>query len=153
MIFIKGNVPSLKNSKIATKRGLFMSKTCRKYLQKIGIKKYSGAKKTVLEYTNTNRPNLFKMAVGRYFDGVVYPCVIGFHFVRDTKRKFDFHNAVQIIADLLVAHDYIEDDDMAHFIPIPFRKGDGWYSAKKGEGWYSVNKEKPGVYIKIMEGL
>lgn len=69
-----------------------------------------------------------------------YPIKIGFHFVRQTKHRFDFHNAVQIIADLMVAHDFIEDDDMDCFIPVPL---------KKNGRWYSYDKENPGVYIKI----
>jgi hypothetical protein len=47
---------------------------------------------------------------------------------------------VQIIADLLVAHDFIKDDDMDHFIPMPFKV--------KGE-WYTYDKENPGVWIKV----
>jgi hypothetical protein len=66
--------------------------------------------------------------------------IISFHFVRATKHKFDFHNMVQIIADLLVAHDFIKDDDMDHFIPMPFKV--------KGE-WYTYDKENPGVWIKV----
>lgn len=65
---------------------------------------------------------------------------MGFHFVRGTKHKFDFHNAVQIVADLLVAHDFIEDDNMDCFIPIPYKINDNWFS---------YDKENPGVYIKI----
>lgn len=69
-----------------------------------------------------------------------YPLKIGFHFIRNSKRKFDFHNAVQIVADLLVAHDFIEDDNMDYFIPMPLKY--------KGQ-WYSIDKENPGVIIKI----
>jgi len=68
------------------------------------------------------------------------PYVVQFHFVRGSRHKFDFHNAVQIIADLMVAHDFISDDDMDCFIPVPFLR-------KKQ--WYSYNKTKPGVYVKI----
>jgi len=145
MIFIPGNVPSLKNSKTMTTIGkgkdkrniLLPSKTVKQYLQNLGIKKYSG--KEVFGYST--RPNFFKMGVGNYFDNIEYPSVIGFHFVRDSKRKFDFQNAVHIVADLLVAHGYIEDDNMDFFIPFPMIV-DG--------SWYSVDKGMPGVYLKIM---
>lgn len=133
--FIPGNIPSLKNSKIKTSRGIFPSKTVKKYLQEIGIVRYSVSKKIVEEYKT--KPNIFKQS----FTDWTKPnkcIVIGFHFVRKSKHKFDFHNAVQIIADLLVAHDLIEDDNMDWFIPVPVKL--------KGK-WYSYNKDNPGVFI------
>ncbi len=144
MIFIPFNVPSLKNSeKPVTLPGkdyttLVPSDAVRKYLQKIGVKKYSA--KGVEDYAT--RPNLFRASVGDYFEGVKLPVRIKFYFVRDTKRKFDFHNAVHIIADLLVAHGFIEDDNMDCFIPLPMRSGGAWYS---------VDKHNPGVYLKKIE--
>ena len=144
MIFIPGNVPSLKNSKIATTIGkginkrviLLPSKTVKNYFQAMGIKKYSP--KGVEEYVT--RPNVFRLQAESYFYACPKPAIVGFHFVRDSRRKFDFHNAVQIIADLLVAHSCIEDDNMDYFIPVPMRI-DG--------NWYSVDKEKPGCWLKI----
>ena len=137
MIFIPHNVPSLKNSKIATTHGVFHSKTCRRYLQKIGVKKYG---KTVEDYRT--RENLFRKSVGNYFDNREYPIAVGFHFVRDSRRKFDFHNAVQILADLLVAHGFIVDDDMDHFLPCPLYKD---------RMWYSIDKQNPGVWLEIKD--
>lgn len=60
--------------------------------------------------------------------------------MRATRHKFDFHNAVQIVADLLVSHGYIEDDNMDYFIPMPYKDDDKWYT---------YDKENPGVFIKI----
>ena len=40
-----------------------------------------------------------------------YPIIIGYHHVRKSKRLFDFSNSVEIIQDLLTAHNFIEDDD------------------------------------------
>ena len=139
MIFIPGNVPSSKNSKVSTSKGIFHSKTVRKYLQYIGVKGYSVTKKTVDEYKT--RQNVFKNSVSDYFDGVdVFPVMICFHFVRDSKRKADFHNLVQIVSDLLVAHDFIPDDNMDYFLPFPMMVNGNWWS---------VNKENPGVFISI----
>ena len=143
MIFIPGNVPSLKNKKI---NGKFLPVTVRKYLQFVGIAKYNcnhtkKKPKIVEEYKDILRVNLFRKSVGTYFDDVDFPVKLGFHFVRNSKRKFDFHNAVQIIADLLTAHDFIPDDDMTCFLPFPMQK--------TGE-WYSIDKHNPGVYIKIL---
>ena len=146
MIFIPNNVPSLKNSKTMTTIGkgknkrpiLLPSKTVKKYLQTMGIKKYSGKK--VEDYAT--RPNLFRESIGDYFQGAQLPVKVKFFFVRDSKRKFDFHNAVQIIADLLVAHGFIEDDNMDCFIPFPMMS-DGEF--------YRVDKNKPGVFLKKMK--
>ena len=139
IVFIPENVPSSKNSKVITPKGLFMSKTVRRYLQKIGVKKYSVSQKTVENYKT--RPNLFAIAVKQMREDLKHramPVIVGFHFVRGSKRKFDFHNMCQVVADLLVAHDVIPDDDMTHFIPE---------AVKVGGKWYSVCKGKPGVYL------
>jgi hypothetical protein len=141
LIFVPNNIPSSKNSKIATSRGVFMSKTTKKFLAALGIQRFSPSKKEVKGYAK--KPNLFKELEPQFKEQLIDkepPYVIGFHFVRGTKHKFDFHNMVQIIADLMVAHDFIPDDDMDYFIPKPFKV--------KGN-WYSYNKENPGVYIKI----
>lgn len=141
MIFLPYNVPSLKNSKIKTSRGIFPSKSVVKYLRKLGIQKYSVSKKVVTEYKT--RDNIFRSILSKHKDEInkeSYPIKVGFYFIRDSKRKFDFHNAVQILADLMVAHDLIEDDDMDHFLPFPMEL-DGKY--------YHVDRENPGVYIKF----
>ena len=138
-IFIPFNVPSLKNSKVKTSKGVFMSKTCRNYLTSLNITSYSASRKEVVD--RKSKKNLFKEA----FKDWIVPdkqVVIGFHFVRDSKRMFDFNNANQILADLLVAHKLIFDDNMDWFIPQAYKK-DGKY--------YSYSKESPGVFIKILE--
>lgn len=159
MIFIPHNVPSLKNSKISTTVGkgknkrtvLLPSKTVKKYLQKIGVKKYrirltekQKAKGLVKVENYTTKLNLFRDSVGNYFKNSGSPVICKIHFVRDTKRKFDFHNGVQIIADLLTAHEFIPDDDMDCFIPVPMRLNGKWYS---------VDPKNPGVYLKKVEDL
>ena len=138
-IFIKGNVPSLKNSKVATSKGVFMSKTVRKYLQKLGVKSYSVSKKTVENYKT--RPNLFEIAVApmrEYLRDKKPPYVIGLHFIRGTQHKADWINLAQIVCDLLVAHGVIFDDDMDHLIPSPYIIL---------QRWYGYDKENPGVII------
>lgn len=138
-IFIKGNVPSLKNSKIKTSKGVFMSKTCRNYLTSLNIASYSASGKEVID--KRSKKNLFKEA----FKDWVVPdkqVVIGFHFVRDSKRMFDFNNANQILLDLLTAHKFIVDDNMDWIVPQAYKK-DGKY--------YSYSKESPGVYIKLIK--
>jgi hypothetical protein len=140
-IFIPFNTPSLKNSKVKTRRGIFASPTVTKYLRSLGIQSFSSREKEIKGYVSADRPNVFK----KLFEeaGWVKPegqVVIGFHFVRKSKHKFDFGNACQIVQDLMVAHDFIEDDNMNYLVPIPFQINDEWFS---------YDKENPGVYIRL----
>lgn len=141
MIWIEGNVPSSKNSKVKGKNGIFSSKTVKAYLSGLGIQSYSVRDKWVKGYKT--KPNLFEKLRPEFekaIEGKEYPLRVGFHLVRGTRHKCDFHNIVQIIADLMVAHNVIEDDNMDCFIPVPFKI--------KGK-YYTHDPERPGVYIKI----
>ena len=138
MIFLRGNVPSLKNSKV---KGIYHPKTVTQYLRSLNIQGYSARRKEVKEYVDPNRPNLFRQQVGDYFKDIEYPIVLGAHFVRNSERSFDFTNACHILHDLLTAHRYIEDDNMKYLIPAPF---------KINGNWYSIDKETPGVWLKIL---
>ena len=142
--FLPYNVPSLKNSKVVTPRGVFPSKTVRKYLQKLGIKKYSGSRRTVGTYKPKIRPNIFDIKLRDIRNIKTYPLIFGFHFVRETRHKFDFNNAIHIISDLLVAHRFIPDDSMDYFLPTPFMV-DG--------KWYSYDKKRSGVFIVVTDDI
>lgn len=143
LIWISGNVPSLKNSKVKTSRGIFSSKTVKKYLANLGIQRYSASRKEVIGYKT--KPNIFQEQIVPQIIGLLEnkepPFEIGFHFVRGTKHKFDFNNANQLIADLIVAHEVLEDDNMDYFIP---------FALKIDNKFYSVDKFNPGVWIKII---
>lgn len=152
MVFIPNNTPSLKNSKVKTSKGVFSSATVKKYLGLLGIQTYSSSKKTVKGYVS--RPNLFKGFTEELATSIKekgQPVLIGFHFVRDSKRAFDFGNATEIIFDLLTAHDIIEDDNVKFIFPsIMTIDGELPTSTNIREHrWYSVNKEEAGVYLKI----
>ena len=141
LIFIPGNVPSSKNSRINTKHGSFASKTVKTYLNSLGIQSYSSSKKLVKGYVN--KPNLIENLREDFLkqtSGKQLPLEIGFHFVRDSKRKFDFHNIVQVVLDLLTASDIIIDDNMDCVLP---------FALKIDNKFYSVDKEKSGVWIQI----
>ena len=119
-----------------------MSKTSKAYLNNLGIQSYSSSKKEVKGFAN--RPNLFEELRPQFeklTGGKENPLEIGFHFIRDSKRKFDFHNIVQIVLDLMTAHDYIEDDNMDCVLPYPL---------KLENKAYSIDKKNPGVWIKII---
>lgn len=47
-----------------------------------------------------------------------YPFVIRFKFFRKTKRKFDYINILQIVADAMVSSGWLPDDDANHFMPV-----------------------------------
>ena len=138
MIFINGNVPSLKNGKV---KGIFHPKTVTKYLRSLNIQGYSVSKGTVKGYRDPNKPNLFLEQVGDYFKDIEYPFVLGVHFIRDSRRKADFHNLCHILFDLLAAHHIIEDDNMTCIFPAPF---------KINGKWYSVNRKNPGAWLRIL---
>lgn len=142
LMFIPYNVPSLKNSKVKTSKGIFASKTVKKYLGLLGIQSYSASKKEVKGYVK--KENQFEKIRSEFetqLENKDKPYLVAFHFVRDSKRDFDFNNATQIVQDLLVAHDMLEDDCMRIMIPVPLMVNGLWYS---------INKENPGVYIKII---
>lgn len=143
MVFIKGSIPSSKNSKVATKTGVFHSNTVGKFLRDQGIQHYSVSKKQITYYKT--KPCLFPVKDLSQLLSVsrgIRPVKIGIHFVRQTKAKFDFHNICQIIFDLLVAFDIIEDDNMDCVLPFPMQIDNKWYS---------IDKENPGCYIAILD--
>lgn len=154
MIFIKGNVPSLKNSKVKTSRGIFSSPTVNKYIRKLGIQSFSSSKKIVKGYVDKDRPNQFEEFRKEFQEmkrGKSDPIFIGYHQVRNSKRLFDFSNSVEIIQDLMTAHDFIEDDNVKYVFPIPMTIDGKLPTAKniRKNNWYTVDKKNPGVYIKI----
>jgi hypothetical protein len=147
--FISGNVPSSKNSKNAVAgKGVFHSETVMKYLRGKGIQGFSVREKTVKGYANRRRPNTFILEVSGLQAEVdaapIKPVLIGFHFVRDSRRGYDFHNAVQIIFDLLVAHNIIEDDDTKLVYGIPYQRNGKFES---------LDPKNAGVYLKVITDL
>ena len=140
IVFVPFNTPSSKNSKVATSKGVFHSKTTGKYLSALGIQSYSSSRKEVKLYKT--KPLIFpKNELIDLFKDVKYPCKIGVHFVRNKKTRFDFHNLVQVIFDLMVAFDIIEDDNIDCVLPFPMQMNGNWYS---------VDKLNPGAYITIL---
>lgn len=127
MIFIKGNCPSLKNSKrIVSFRGKGGKYTPR-LLPSLTVEKY--VKNHENEYL-INKPEFLKIIKEKQL-----PIKLGLFFVRDSKRKFDFINAAQIVQDLMVKHGWIEDDNCDNIIPVFLG--------------YKVDPKNPGVEITI----
>ena len=119
MIFINGNVPSSKNSKQWTGKMLINSKTVRNYMK--------------------NHCDEWRKNTGKFKEmikGKEKPYRIGFYFIRDSKRKFDYINAAQLPLDLMQDYDWIEDDDVNNVIPVFLG--------------YEVDKKNAGVRIEIL---
>jgi len=141
VFFIQNNIPSLKNSKVSTSKGVFSSPVVQKFLRSYGIKYYSSGKKVVEGYKTI--PMTFPAdELRELFKESEWPIEIGFHFVRSSRRRFDFVNAVQIILDMFTAFDIIPDDSMDFVTPRAFKINDKFYS---------YDKNNPGVYVKIIK--
>ena len=124
MIFIKGNTPSSKNSKqfVTLKNGktmLLNSKIVQKYIKE--------SKSDWL----VNKNEFLKMLKGKE-----KPYKVELFFIRDSRRRFDYINAAQIIFDLMQEYGYIDDDDSTNVIPI-----------FKG---FKVDRAKAGVEIRVL---
>ena len=79
--------------------------------------------------------NAYRNKFQSLIDGLPTPYNVNFKFIRDTKRKFDLINAAQIVQDLMVDHDWIEDDNYTILNP--------------SFSYPEVDKSNPGVVITI----
>ena len=129
-VFVPFNVPSSKNSKIATDKGVFHSKTVSRYLQNIGISYFSSSKRIFEKYKQ--KPCYFPVnLLQESFKDVKYPIEIGFHFVRDSFRDFDFQNAVQLPLDIMTSAKIIPDDNMSFIAPKCLKQNNKFYTIAK----------------------
>ena len=124
MIFIAGNTPSSKNSKqfVTLKTGktmLLNSKTVQNYIKNSKADWMLNKNKFLSMVKNKSKPYKIEL-----------------FFIRDSRRRFDYINAAQIIFDLMQHYGYIEDDDSTNVIPI-----------FKG---FEVDKARTGVKIDVL---
>lgn len=120
------NVPSSKNSKRITKSGKIIPS------------------KLTVDYIDWALPQLETYRdffVDERIKNNEEPVKIGFYLYRQSKHRYDFINAVQVLADLFVRAKYIEDDDTKHFIPVFL-----------GEE-YVGNEQNAGVSFKILKTI
>lgn len=116
------NVPSSKNSKIWTGKILIKSKLCQRYI------------KWAEPLFKANKP-LWESQMQKVEQ---LPIKVEYYFYRDSKRHWDLINILQIIADIMQAEGYLENDDTAHFIP--------YYAGEE-----VVKKDKAGFKMRIIE--
>lgn len=129
MIFISGNTPSSKNSKrIITITNKKTGKKTTRLINSEVTEKY--IKSSKVDWL-VNKNEFLKMLKGKE-----KPYKVELFFIRDSKRKFDYINAAQIIFDLMQEYGYIQDDDSTNVIPI-----------FKG---YKVDKNGAGVKIDVL---
>lgn len=96
------NVPSKKNSKIITKSKRVISSKLVQYYERWATPLLKQQLPTWQQMIQ-NKP---------------LPLKVSFYFYRDSKRKWDFVNIVQVIADLMQKEGYLIDDDTKNFIPL-----------------------------------
>lgn len=138
IIWIGGEVPSLKNSKRIVQVKTKMSVCCKAPIVRLGVGNFICAhcKKATKHLT---QPRLVPSeAVDKYVERTkkVYasanlkskftlwqlhnykPLYLGFYFVRETERTWDFNNITQLVQDLLVTNGLISEDDTKSLIPV-----------------------------------
>lgn len=126
MIFIKGQVPSLKNSKQLFKN----KKTGKTFITSSALcKKY--VEKTDIHY------RIFKSRFLEMIKDKQKPYRIEMFFVRDKHKAFDYINVSQIVFDLMQHHEWIEKDDNRNVVPN-FDRG------------YGYDSKLPGVIIRVL---
>ena len=129
MIFISGNTPSSKNSKrIITITSKKTGKKTTRLINSEVTEKY--IKNSKADWI-INKNKFLSMVKNKS-----KPYKIELFFIRDSRRKFDYINAAQIVFDLMQEYGYIEDDDSTNVIPI-----------FKG---FEVDKARAGVKIDVL---
>jgi putative uncharacterized protein FNV0869 len=129
MVFITGNTPSSKNSKrIITITNKKTGKKTTRLINSEVTEKY--IKNSKADWI-LNKNNFKKMIKDKE-----KPYKIELYFIRDSKRRFDYINAAQIIFDLMQEYGYIEDDDSTNIMPV--------FSG------FEVDKARAGVEIRVL---
>ena len=140
-IYIKGNIPSAKNSKEIGMYKKYVPDDNNPFNKKGILKEFRTLQDSAItkEYRLTSRPQWIDNAkrFKSLSEGLKMPLNVEFTFIRDTLRRFDYHNAVQICADIMVESGYIIDDETCYLKPV---FGDVYYS-----------KSLAGVVIKILK--
>lgn len=120
-ISLSGNVPSSKNSRIfnVKLKKSFKNKRCQEWEK--------SATKQIVDWKILNK-------IRAPLDGLN---LVSFYFVRKTCHEFDYHNACQIVFDLLVECSVIVDDSSVYVVPF----FDG----------YEVDKKRAGVVVEFLK--
>lgn len=112
--YISGNVASSKNSK---EIGRFKKRNEKGELEEFSTLVDSKVTRAYREATYgqwLQNKVAFKNAV----QGLKLPISIEFTFIRDSLRRVDHHNTIQIIADMMVEYGWLPDDDTVYLHPV-----------------------------------
>ena len=155
--FFPGNTPSLKNSKeilqiyaknstcchapiLRLKSSGKLIAICSKCKKTVNLKRpILAPSKTVVEY-KANYASSFLANKQRFKEELKRrskPYLLGFYFVRDSNRTFDYGNAKHILLDMMVEFEYFEDDNADIIMDFPLG--------------YCIDKNRPGAYVVIMD--
>ena len=69
-------------------------------------------------------------------EGKEKPYKIQFKLIRNSKRKFDYVNSVQILLDMMTEYGWIDDDNCDEVMPV--------------FDYYEYDKNNAGCYIDIL---
>jgi hypothetical protein len=126
-LYISGNVPSLKNGKEIARFG----KPPNIHTRLVPSKRHKAYAKATGHAWKELAPEFRAMA-----EPLPKPLYVLMHFVRDSRRAWDFTNAVDTVQDLMVEYGWIEDDNVNEMFPLPAN--------------WKVAKAKAGVYISLL---
>lgn len=128
LFFIPGAVPSSKNSRILTRTGLFI------------------ASKATQRYRKRSAPywKKYKEEFKKAIKNLPKPIILGMHFIRGSRHKWDWINPAQTIQDEMTKAGWIEDDNVTQVLPVPLEI-DGTF--------WGYDKSKPGVYIAVLNSF
>lgn len=112
-IYIKGNVASSKNSK---EIGVYYSGkgASKKKMSTLVDSKATRAYRKETANSYSSYTDRFLQMV----EGKEYPLMVKFTFIRKNIGRFDFGNAQQIVADLMVDNGWMPDDSTEYFVPV-----------------------------------
>lgn len=123
--FIPYNTPSSKNSRRLVKGGRFIAS------------KQTMRWRKLTEEAFVTQKDAFRKALKKEDK----PYKIGFFFIRDSKRKWDFANPLNTVQDAMVYHGWIDDDNVYEMIPFPL---------EEGGAFFKIDKDNAGVIIRIL---
>ena len=124
-IFIPGNVPSSKNSRVWTGKFMVSSKAVNTWRK--------NTKQYWMDYRNDFKADYFgRMPPSRY----AKPIRLSMHFIRGNRHKFDYNNMSNTVLDEMVKYGWIPDDNADIVIPV-FEP-------------YTYDKKNPGVWLEIL---
>lgn len=154
-IFLPFNTPSLKNSKKIVQMNTKLS-VCHKKELKKGSDNVWYCSQCDKPAQRLTRPSLISSDLVQEYekninpvlasnkakwDSIVsetsFPLIVGFYFIRDSRRSFDFVNSCQVVLDLMVNNCYMPDDSMIYIVPDFLG--------------YHIDQERPGAIICLMD--